>query len=103
MEKKNQSKVQDARFNNLSLVTVAQHLERDFMGLKKKFKKEEDLLHEGKLLEWFRLISQTDFFLLKEFFGTVRALFKDPRQEKDYLDNLEQVIAGSKKYVKPVP
>jgi hypothetical protein len=49
--------VPDARFNNLSLVTVAKHLERDFKGLKKKFKKEEDLLDDGKLLELFRLIS----------------------------------------------
>ena len=57
MEKKNQSKVQDDSFNNLSLVTVAKHLERELNGKKKKFKKEEDLLDEGKLLELFRLIS----------------------------------------------
>ncbi len=78
---------QDGRFNDLNLITVAENLEKYFKDnrLKKKSLEEEDLLDEGRMLELFRLFSLTDYYVLKEFFSTVGGLFKDPRQEKEYL------------------
>jgi hypothetical protein len=76
--------VQDLRFNNLNLISVAKHVERNSKGKKKSKIPEKDLIEEDMLLEFFKLISQTDFYLLKEFFTYVSGLYKDPRQEYDY-------------------